>query len=254
MPKIKKVLRITPAPTYPPLDAWSYSRYATWCECPAKARFKYIDKLPEPSGPAAARGTEYHSLAEDYLAGRIPALPTELNKLKKQYAALRKEKPEVEVEFALSRQWQPVHWFAKGKDAAWCRVKLDAVVPPTVTRRLKKNFAIAKVYDHKTGGVDKDQKLRPGKEAEFEKQLELYALAALLRHPAADAAETYLLHIDAGAVTAGPPYMRSQIPQLIDLWEGRTAPMLKDVYFVPRPGPYCNRCHYRKGNGGPCIY
>jgi CRISPR/Cas system-associated exonuclease Cas4 (RecB family) len=246
--------KIVPLLGKPRIDAWSYSRWSTYEECPSKAYFKFVLKLKEPDGPASARGTEYHKLAEDYLSSRLSALPTELSKLKDYYTALRTAKPVCEVEFALDRAWEPTGWFEKGPAAAWCRIKIDVEVPP--------QFATAPgapptvhIGDHKTGGIDKDTgKLKDKKPEEYAPQFELYAIAGFKRHEIAEQVTTANYFIDAGEVIPGRVFKRTELRDLIELWENRTRRMLADTQYAPNPGRQCRYCHYRKGNGGPCEY
>ena len=43
--------------------AESPSSIAIYCECPRRYAFKYVEKLPDPMGPAAALGQAFHSMA-----------------------------------------------------------------------------------------------------------------------------------------------------------------------------------------------
>jgi hypothetical protein len=233
---------------YPPIEAWSFSRWETYETCPFKACCKFVLKLPEESGPAADRGTAIHKLAEDYLLGRIPRQPKELAKLKPVYAAMKKEKPEAEVEFAMTREWEPTGWFARGEKAAWCRVKIDALTPPTVAK------PIVFIRDHKTGGLDKNGKFKTEKVEQAEPQLELYGIAGFKRHPIAKEVKTQLLFVDAGIATLEKTYLLKELPVLIARWAKRVVKMLSDTAYAPRPGDYCRYCTYAKSKGGPCVY
>ena len=46
------------------ITTWSYSRWTTYEDCPARARYKFLDRLPDPSGPGEDRGTALHKAAE----------------------------------------------------------------------------------------------------------------------------------------------------------------------------------------------
>lgn len=243
---------IVPLIGKPKIDAWSYSRWSTYEECPAKAYYKFVLKLKEPDGPAAARGTRYHKMAEDYLTDRTP-MPIDLYKLADYYTALHATQPKCEVEFAVDRQWDPTGWFDKGEHAAWCRIKIDVVVPP--------EFATAPgapptvhIGDHKTGGVDKDGKLKEKKAEEYEPQFSVYAIAGFKMYEVAQQVTTANYFIDAGVVVPGRLYKRAELSDLIKLWEKRTYNMLNDTLYSPNPGNQCRWCHYRKGNNGPCSY
>ena len=219
------------------ITAWSYSRWNEYENCPRKSRYKVIDKLKEPGSPAMDRGGEIHSKIEHYLqhGGKLPA---EVHKdLKPYYTALRKAKPKVELEICFDNKWQMTDWFGM---AAWCRVKIDALIVPSTT-------GVVRVVDHKTG------KLRDY--AEYENQLELYALAGLLTVPVAKEVLAELAFTDQGVtVEAKKAVPMADLPKLKKKWELKVKPMLNDTIFAPRPGNACRWCHFKKSNGGPCEY
>lgn len=224
------------------ITAWSYSRWSNYMLCPFKAKCLYIDRLKEPSNPAAERGDSIHKAAEKYLrmGGRLPAA---LSKLEAEYRSLRAQKPQVELELAFNADWKRVDWFAKD---AWLRVKVDALLPPIADQKTPR----VSIIDHKTGKL---------KEAgEYNDQLELYGLAGLLAYPVATVAVGELYFVDHGKViggeSTGGAFPRSKLEFLQKRWVARTKAMLTDTRFQPRPGRYCSYCHFRKSNGGPCPY
>jgi len=215
------------------LEQWSYSRYALYKQCPAKAKYKHIDKLPDPGSPAMERGTEIHALAERYAKGDLKKLPAELAKFKAEFLALKKLNPLCEQEWAFTKEWKPTGWFDK---ECWVRVKTDAAY--------ELESGEAHVIDHKTG------KVRTG---EYAEQMELYALAGLLMFPKARQVWTRLWYLDHGEEETAL-FMRKDLPMLIRKWNARTKPMLSDERFAPRPGYYCGWCPYSKEKGGPCKF
>jgi len=235
----------------PRIEAWSYSRWNTYEQCPFKAKCLYIDKLPEPEAAPLVRGKKVHEDIEAWLLGRVKDAPPEIEKLKEQYEALKKQKPLCELELAFDKDWKPVDWFSKG---AWCRIKIDALVPPRLGVRGKNPKAY--IVDHKTGSVDKRTgRLKELKAAEYQPQLELYALGAFLKYETAQEAVTELYFVDAGETRGGEHvFFQHGRNDLIALWQQRVAPMLADEQFAVRPGDYCKFCHFRRGNGGPCPY
>lgn len=225
-----------PKPTK--ITAWSYSRYNDYQLCPFKAKCKYVLKIKEPGSQAMDRGSEIHKKAEDYLKGVAKKLPTELKSLEVEYKALKKTKPEVEMEVAFTNAWQKTDWF--NWQNAWCRVKIDALTPPIVEN------PVVFVKDHKTGKLKEH--------GEYEEQLELYGLTGLLLYPIAEKAKPSLLFVDHGVEVPGEEYPRKDVEKLKKKWEIRVTPMLKDTRFKPTPGNYCKWCHFRKSNGGPCEF
>lgn len=229
-----------PTPKVQQITSWSYSRWKTYEECPAKARYKFILRLPEPQGDAAARGDDIHKKAEQYVMGELKKLPTELQRFKQEFADIRKVKGvAAELSLAYTSKWiacSPTDW-----KNAWVRIKIDLVTPPD-------KQGVVFIADNKTG------KQRD----EYQEQLELYAVAGFLQWPQAERVRGQLWYLDHGVIVPEDPeagvFERKQLPKLIKLWEKRTTPMLRDTVFAPRAGAYCRWCHFSKSKGGPCKY
>ena len=218
--------------TAPLIQQWSYSRFTTYTECPLKARLKFIERLKEPGNEAMDRGTKLHNLAELYLKEPAPmyaVLPDELAQLREPLKCAKEQGAEAELELAFNRAWEPVGWFDK---SCWLRVKADIVIGP--------------VGDDLTI-VD----LKTGKQRDYTKQLELYALAAFKQWPELQHVMAEVWYIDHGTVEA-VEFNRGQEADLTAAWEAAVKPMLSDDIYAPRPGQYCRWCHFRKMNGGPC--
>ena len=211
------------------IQNWSYSRYNTYNNCPRKAKYLYIDKLPEPPSEAINRGVATHKLAEDYLNG-TGKLPEELAKFRRDFLWLRKEGARAEMELSLDREWMPTDW-----KAGWWRGKIDAI--------LKADPFV--VVDFKTGKV---------RESHHE-QLSLYALACFstFTEPSIQLLTVELWYLDSGERISGL-YWPDDAPKIKETWQRKTEPMLADNTFACRPGPLCNWCHFRKANGGPCEF
>lgn len=60
--------------------AWSYSKLLDFEQCKLRYKLKHIDRVPEAKSEAADRGTAIHTLAEQFVDGRMKSLPTELLK------------------------------------------------------------------------------------------------------------------------------------------------------------------------------
>lgn len=236
----------------PSITSWSYSRYATYTQCPAKAKYKFVLKIKEPSNDAMDRGSEIHKVAESYVKGVGRAIPLELKLFGKLFKQLRKQYKSVvsdsnktvivEQTLAFTKNWAETRW----DDWNGCavRVKIDCTYLPTPT--------VAEVVDWKTG------KFNEGMYESYKEQLELYALAVLLYYPALEEVRPKLCNLDLG-ITYPPEdsastFTRKDIPRLKALWAKRTKPMLNDTIFAPRPNDKCRYCSFRAGNGGPCKY
>lgn len=217
------------------ITAWSYSRWATYEECPFKAKLKFIEKLPEPSGPAAERGTLIHKMAENFLMGKLKTLPPELEKFKKQFLELKKRKPTCEGDLAFTDRWAPTGWFSPD---AWLRIKMDAEA------RDVKDPTILDIVDHKTG------KQRDG----YAKQMGLYGLGGLLKYPTVQLARVALWFLDHGTVVP-LEVARSSVVKMKAEWMKRVTPMLTDTRFSPKPSAEaCRWCAFKKAKGGPCKF
>lgn len=213
------------------ITAWSFSRWQTYQDCPLKAKFKFIDKLPEPGSPAMDRGSAIHKLAEDFTGGKIKALPPELIKFKDEFKQLKKLKPRAEEQWAFNAGWGATGWFDKD---AWLRVKMDAYY--------LENFKMG-LIDHKTGKVKEDHIT----------QLGLYALAGFKKFPEIDTAVASLWYLDHGEMVSRE-YAREQMAGLQKEWARMSKPMLNDTKFLPKPGNSCRWCHFSKSKGGKCKY
>lgn len=225
------------------LTSWSFSRYVVYRECPAKARYKFIEKLPEPGSAAMDRGTEIHTKAEHYIRGNLSRLPKELLPLGREFRRLRAEYKQaptrmlMEQTWAFTADWSHTRW----DDWRGCalRIKVDLA-------EIGEDAIL--VTDWKTG------KFRDSKAAEYEEQLELYALGALLWFPDVSEVHTRLAYIDEGLLHPAETNVTSRKEQttLRKTWEKRTRKMLTDTQFKPTPSAACRWCHFRSGNGGPC--
>lgn len=234
------------------LKSWSFSRYRDYVECPLKARFKHVDRIKEPENDAMRRGTAIHKLAEDYIKGKKRTLAPELKSFEGIFAMLRAQYKKkingmvVEDTWAFTKDWTETQW----DDWVGCmvRIKLDCAHHEDEETLI--------VTDWKTG------KFREEKNAEYEEQLELYALAALLLHDHIQQVKPRLAYTDLGIFYPleghERVFTRKDIPKLKALWAKRTRKMLADTVFKPTPSDQCRWCFYRANNkakgGGQCIY
>lgn len=217
------------------LKSWSPSRYALWSQCPAKAMYKHIMRLPEPSSPAAERGTAIHLEGELYLKGEIEKVPVSYAKFAKDLQTIKKKAAEPERNYTFTREWQ----LTSGTDweNAWLRMRLDALVQNPKEKRVI-------VIDFKTG------KVRDGS-SEYRDQVELGAMAALIDFPNMERATTELWFLDHKVVVGGE-VERKNLEPLKRKWELRVKPMLEDTKFPARPGVHCRWCAYSHTKRGPC--
>lgn len=232
------------------LTSWSFSRYTDYTTCPARAKYKHIDKLKEPPSPAVERGRRIHTLCEQYVKGELDKLPPELQLFKEEFAKLRKlyknkKLPmEVEENWAFTATWGPSQW--DDWNGCWVRIKLDCAHCETP--------GVVVITDYKTG------KMNDYNTSAYAEQLELYALAALLRSTWEEVTVLpRLMYLDHGVVY--PPanqqitYTKADLPRLLATWNQRVKPMLADTRFAPKPSANaCRWCAFSASKGGPCKY
>lgn len=236
MPPVKKI------------TSWSFSRYSTYRQCPAKLKFTAIDKLKEPPNEAMARGSHIHALAEHYIKGELKKLPPELKQFDGLFSQLKAAFKRrtllnvVEDSWAFTKSWTRTTW--DNWSECWLRIKLD--------HALSVDGETLVINDWKTG------KFRQDSCEDYQEQLELYALAALLLYPHIKQVRPRLVYLDLGMIYPKDDepiiYTRADVPRLKKLWLQRTKAMLSDTKFAPKPNRFCQWCHFRKANGGPCRF
>lgn len=235
-------------PTLQKITSWSFSRYSDYKSCPAKAKFKHIDKLKEPPNKAMLRGLAIHKMAEDFVKGAIRKVPEELKHFRDDIELLAlwyKTTPErvmVEENWAFTNTWGKTEW----NNWAEChlRVKLDAAFYNDRKRTM------LTIVDWKTGRLNAD------KNTEYTEQMELYVLSAFKLLHNVDEVRPWLAYTDSGVTypAEATVYTRAELGKLEKIWVHRTAPMLADTVFKPNPGNACTWCHFKKANGGPCQF
>lgn len=225
------------------IKSWSFTRFSDWNRCPAFAKYKHLDKLPEPKSPAMQRGADIAKASEDYLLKRTNRLAKELSTFKDHYKFYRSQKSLVaEENWGFDAQWNPVPW----DDWNNCvlRVKID----------IGYQFVEDNSFNIRDG---KSGKFNEYKNAEYELQLNLYAAAGIARYPDSKEITTQLLYTDLGITyPAEEPqvYTAKQAKAAQKEWDKRVKPMFAARTFPPRPGKYCQWCPFSAAKGGPCVY
>lgn len=231
------------------LKAWSPSRLNDYESCPAKAKYKYVERLPEPPAPALDRGTRIHKEAEDFIVGAGKVTP-DLKRVSKELKRLRKlhtaGRVRVEQSLALSDDWKPVDWFSRD---AWLRCKIDVVEVAAPSGRKRVTNGSALVTDWKSGKNNARDSEKHGD------QLNLYAVA-VLSTGVAKSVRARLIFTDTGEEVAKPEGTMSldELPAARVFWERRVEPMLSDTTFDPTPNFTCRWCSFSKIKGGPCKF
>lgn len=257
------------------ITSWGPSRIFKYEECPARAKYDISDKLcplcfkgklgggfgtpifcdacdGEQTMPAPlARGIKLDEELEAHIQGKGD-IPVEIRNtaVKNIIKAMKRwfglGKVQIQPQIVLDKRWRPVSKFTKD---AWFRGKLDILA--------MKLDCVAEVIDWKSGGIDRNSGGIKAN-ANYQAQLEIYAMSTLAAFPDVNVVTSKLVFLDTGPkfdpVMLGVPVDRASLPKLRTKWEKRVFPMLTDRVFAPRPGYYCGWCPYSKAKGGPCRF
>lgn len=228
------------------IDAWSYSRLATFQQCKLRAKLAYVDRIPEPPRPlppgktehANDRGNRIHEAAELYVQGGIELIDelkffdAELRELRALYKA---GKVSLEGEWAFDKDWMPTNW--RSVDV-WARIKLDAFV------HLSKTHGV--VIDYKSGR-------KSGNEIKHAEQCQLYQLAAFMKYPELDVIDVELWYTDQDEITH-QRYTREQGMRSFQLFDRRGHAITSETNFPPSPNIFsCKWCPYGPTGTGHCA-
>tara|TARA_R100000742_G_C4272618_1_gene91874 strand:- start:329 stop:1084 length:756 start_codon:yes stop_codon:yes gene_type:complete len=222
------------------IPAWSHSALKVFESCAYKSYIAKVKKIQEDYGPAAARGTEIHQQAEDYVRGILKEVPDTLKKFQPQFEALREgfneALVELEGEWGFTIDWEPCGWMAP---EVWGRVKLDAYVEETKTS--------ARVIDYKTGK-------QFGNEISHSQQALTYAIASFFMYPQLELLKTELWYLDHGT-TMEQVYTRDQAMMFLPKLHERAIIMTTATKFPPNPSTYnCKWCSFGKGEYPICEW
>jgi hypothetical protein len=223
-------------PKLPEVVAWSYSRYADYTQCPAKFKYKHLEKRPDPGSPAMQRGNDIHKMAEDVVRAKRD-IPPELENVREQLEFLRDNMATAEENWGFRNDWAWIGrqgWFG---DDVWFRAKTDV--------RLLYEDDTLLLGDWKTGRMYFSN----------EEQIELFALAGWRRFPAVTEVDTRLWYTDIeGDNEIQRVYTTKELEAIQKDWTKRVVPMFKDRRFAPTPNDKCGWCPYSKAKGGPCKF
>lgn len=235
----------TAGPARPQIMSWSHSSLGNFEKCKQLAKFKQIDRIPEPERPlpegktehANDRGSRIHDHAELFVKGEHDKQIPEMRKFAVEFDHLRhlysKGLVSLEGEWGVDKNWEPTDW-----KTAWHRSKVDALVRP--------NKYEAIVIDYKSGK-------RFGNEVKHAEQTQLYALNTVLRYPEIETVTTELWYLDVDELTSAT-YNRERILRFKAGFNSRGKRMTDATEFPPNPNLYtCQWCPYGPWNGGPCT-
>ena len=216
-----------------PIKAWSFSSWSNFDECPYKVYLSKIEKRPDPSGPAAERGSRIHTDIEDFIQGERDDLCKEASKhFKDMIVTLRDDYTngtvEIEGDWGFDRNWEPADWTAPN---VWARIKLDAIKHESETS--------AWIIDWKSGR-------KFGNELKHAKQLQLYVVAAFMKYPNLEYAKGEMIYLDQNDRLTSE-YSREEAMAFIDTWNHRGYSMTSATDFPPKPSfNACRWCPHGK--------
>jgi hypothetical protein len=211
---------------------WSLTKVKTFEQCGAKYDYRYRQRLPDVSGPAADRGKLIHASLESFVTKDTPLTgPLEfyhgwLSNLKSQKTL----EPEVTIKLALD--WTK----HTGTDSPWYVGVLDLRwrEPPLST-----------IIDYKTGKIYPDH----------DDQKELYAVAEMADCDEVNTVKTIHTYVDKGQNREKTFTRSADFERLKTKWNSKVAAMESATMFIPNPQFLCRYCTYsRMANGGPCPF
>lgn len=213
------------------ITSLSYSGLKLYETCPRKFKYVYVDKLPDPSGPAAVRGTKLHNSVERVLKRETEQLDEELAGVKPIFDMWVDKHAESEVPFALDSALCPVVFES---DSRVFRGIIDVIITEEST---------ATVIDIKTGKI-----------RDYADQLKAYATALFLCRPDIQEIKTAILFVDHNQLTYGVTYTRTQL-EALKLWLlGKLQVVKSDNVFAPNPSYLCQFCNFSQKKGGSCKW
>lgn len=257
--------------------SWSNSRWNDYAQCPAKAHYKHLQKLPEPKSGPMDRGIEIAKMEEDFFKGHIRALPiwkgtgkveSEMDRdnpktwpkwvrgklaqairdglaihrtVAPLLVAAKKQKDMFcEENWGFKKDWSVTAW--NDWDNCWLRIKVDV--------GWGHMGEVVHLRDNKTGKYN-DYDIE-----KYMEQLRLYAAGGAARFPHVKEFHVQLWFTDLGLVFPEKPLVisRAEALKLQKKFTKQVQPMFNDTRFDPTPNHGCRWCHFRKENGGPCKY
>jgi len=211
--------------------AYSYSAIKQYEQCPAQYKFSRIDRLPQPSGDAAARGTMIHTEIEAVFKGGLPLVSDHIQHLLPMLEKWKGMNAQSEMQFSIDAKWAAVEY----KDpSAWFRGVIDLYIEQDNK---------ATVRDFKTG-----------KDRDYTDQVETYAGVVLSTKPHIDEVSLAIDFIDLKKTREYKTIERKDLPALQEKLTDRINKLKTESIFSANPSGLCRFCHYRKDNGGPCKW
>lgn len=212
---------------------WSLTKLKTFEQCGAKYDYRYNQKLPDVSTPAAQRGSDIHKTLEGFIRGTVPTLTGPLEFYHGFLSALKAAPVPLQTEYriALRRDWSS----CPTGEEPWYVGYIDLFRTVEVSAHL---------WDWKTGKHYPDHL----------EDMEVYALASLSAHPEVEVVTVTYTYVDKGQNRERIFSRQFEYDGLKEKWAARVEKMEKATQFIPNPQFLCRYCPYSRGNGGPCQF
>lgn len=213
---------------------WSLTKLKTFEQCGAKYDFRYNQKIPDKSGPAAERGTAIHKTIEGFIRGvEGIALTGSLEFYHGFLTALKESQVPLYPEYriALRQDWTP----CPDGESPWYVGYLDLYRAVEIS---------ANAWDWKSGKPYPDH----------DQDKEVYALAIMAAKPEIQVVTVTYTYVDKGQNRERIFSREFEYEALKKKWGDRVARMEAATQFIPNPQFLCRYCSYSKVNGGPCRF
>jgi hypothetical protein len=209
---------------------FSWSALEKFESCPRAWRHKYIDKLPDPKGPALERGIKIHEALEIAIGS---GMEVEFGGqwLGNQVDLYRSFKAVAEASVYVDRRWRelPAEADRFMPRDTYTMAKLDVLA-------WNENF----FADWKSG------KIRP----KHEEQAELYA-GILYLTSGKPRWDVDLVYVDQQHVEQLAFEFDSR-EAVMEKWERRSRPLFEATEWPKQPSGLCNYCPFHRSKSGPC--
>jgi CRISPR/Cas system-associated exonuclease Cas4 (RecB family) len=234
--------------------SWSFSKWESYNKCPAYFQYRHIERLPEPENRYAARGTELHKSAENFVSGKSDSIDGAFTYHYEFVEHLRHdcEGAKLEYQIALDEDWNLTDW-----QSGWVRMVLDVYHNEDADprqerygRKIGEGFTDTLIVDYKSGKIREEKHIA---------QMQLYAIGAMRlarhyeMHHVLNDVNVHLLYLDQQK-TLSYTYGLEHENTLMQNWMRSIEPMQNDKKFLPKPNDTCKWCHFRKSNKGPCKF
>lgn len=210
---------------------WSNSSLETYRSCPLRAKFKYIDKLPDPGNKYSDRGNVIHNELQAVVEKGEP-VPDYAKHFAPLLEAAQDRDAICEKMFKFDHNWKPTDKW----DDTWLVVKQDLVL-------VDNDYVLT--VDYKSGK-------KFGNEVKHMGQKTLYSIAAMILWPDRPEYIAEMWYIDQKEVTShsfSPEVLKMARAKL----DAEVSKMFDDRMFRPRPNVMnCKWCPYGPRAGGQC--